>query len=70
MNYLLSLSQLLIVSLPCLPNHDRAALVRCSCKLCIVVSFEPLVFLLLVDSLRAMTVVPAIHHISADHGVV
>jgi hypothetical protein len=40
-NYFVSSSQLPIVSLSSLPNHDRAAPVRWSCRLCIVVSFEP-----------------------------
>jgi hypothetical protein len=44
--------------------------VRWSCRLCIAVSFEPLVFWLVVDNLRAMTVAPEICHISADHGAV
>jgi hypothetical protein len=41
MNYLVSSSQIPIVSLSSLLNHDRAAPVRWSCRLCINVSFEP-----------------------------
>jgi hypothetical protein len=40
-NCFVSSSQLLIVSLSSLPNHDRAAPVRWSYRLCIAVSFEP-----------------------------
>jgi hypothetical protein len=40
-NCLVSSSRFPIISLCSLPNHDRAAPVRWSCKLCIVVSFEP-----------------------------
>jgi hypothetical protein len=40
-NYLVSSSQVPIVSLANLLNHDRAAPVRWSCKLCIAISFEP-----------------------------
>jgi hypothetical protein len=40
-NYFVSSSQLPIVSLSNLLNHDRAAPVRWSCKLCIAVSFDP-----------------------------
>jgi hypothetical protein len=68
--YFVISSQLPIVSLSSLPNHDRAAPVRWSCRLCIVVSFEPPSILMLVDNLRAMTVAPEIHRISADHGAV
>jgi hypothetical protein len=53
-NSFVSSSQLSIVSLSSLPNHDRAAPMRWSCRLSIAVSFEP----------------PEIHRISADHGVV
>jgi hypothetical protein len=40
-NCFVSSSQLPIVSLSNLLNHDRAAPVRWSCKLCIAVSFDP-----------------------------
>jgi hypothetical protein len=40
--------------------------VRCSCKLCIAVSFLP-IFSLPVGNSRAMTGVPEIHHIFVDH---
>jgi hypothetical protein len=40
-NCFVSLSQLPIVSLSNLLNHDRAAPMRWSCKLCIAVSFDP-----------------------------
>jgi hypothetical protein len=44
--------------------------VRWSCRLCIVVSFEPPSILMLVDNLRAMTVAPEIRRISANHGAI
>jgi hypothetical protein len=40
-NCFVSSSQLPIVSLSGILNHDRAAQVRWSCRLCIVVSFDP-----------------------------
>jgi hypothetical protein len=39
--YFVSSSQLPIISFPSLLNHDLAAPVRCSCKLCIAVSLVP-----------------------------
>jgi hypothetical protein len=41
MNCLARSSQLPIVSFSSLPNHDRAAPVRCNYRVCIAVSFEP-----------------------------
>jgi hypothetical protein len=40
-NYFVSSSQLPIVPLSNLLNHDLAAPVRCNCRLCIAVSFVP-----------------------------
>jgi hypothetical protein len=40
-NCFVSSSQLPIVSLSNLLNHDRATSVRWSCKLCIAISFDP-----------------------------
>jgi hypothetical protein len=50
-NCLVSSSQLLIVPFSNLLNHDLATPVRCSCKLCITVSFvPPNIFLKVYDS--------------------
>jgi hypothetical protein len=69
-NYFASSSQLPIVSFSSLPNHDHAAPMRCSCRLCIVVSFEPRVFSLLANNRTTMIVAPVIRRTSASHVVI
>jgi hypothetical protein len=62
-------SQLPIVSFSSLLNHDLAASVRCSCKLSLLFLWFLLIFVLLVDNLRATIMVPVIRHTFADHEV-
>jgi hypothetical protein len=69
-NCFVSSSQLPIVPLSNLLNHDLAALVRCSYKLCSLFSLFLLVVLLLVSNLRAMTMASEIHHTFVGHGVI